>query len=250
MLTKISKGVLLANVAFSTILFAWALALYGTHTDPNEAVDTTHPEKLKVVDEVKQLNAEINVAQSGFIRQNDAVGDAEASYDKFAGALQKKLEEADTGKFYEMYERVKPGEDAGGSIARSGKLNLDAKTTVKLSDGTDLKGVEVYRTAFATSTKRAKDSRAKLATDAKTHNALSDEIVNPVTGYTARYDRFKRMFAELSSEKDHLADELVGWEDQLTSSERRNRQLVDRLDGLKKPLSLVPPQTIPTNNRR
>jgi hypothetical protein len=230
MATKLGKLLVLLNAFASIGILSWALSAYLNRHDSELAVDEKGE---KLTDKVKRLNGELNTAQSVFGPEFAAVSTAEVRLADVQAKIAARLQEAQTGVFFNIFDDKAAGPDPSdpNGLSRVRRVlwgQLPAAKQIKGVGGTPLKGIEAMQ-------KDLTDEGAKIAakTEAiklkvETSNTLSDEIA----GHDSRATRLKRIFAALTDETEYLGDQQVNWDVRIATLQRRNRQLQARLTDL------------------
>jgi septal ring factor EnvC (AmiA/AmiB activator) len=230
MITTLGKLLVLLNAFVAVAVLSWALSANLNRQDSEQAVDESGE---KLTDKVKRLNAELTTAQATFAPAVAAVGDGEAKLADYQARIRARLQESQTGEFYDLYSPVDQpqGPDAADpkAFARTRRLEwgqLPAARKIKGTDGvTPLRGVEAIQkelqdeggkiTAFTESIRKSVDAIGTLSTE--------------IQGLNDRIARLRRILAAHESEIAALGDDRVNWDDRVGTLQKRNRQLQTRL---------------------
>ncbi len=240
MFTYLGKFLVLLNAFAAVAVLSWATAAFFTRVDAADAVDTAGE---KLTDKVKRLDDRAFKVQTGYAPELDRVAEADARLQDLRAKVAARLEQADTGTFYNIELARGGAKDPANPNAVTRVGNYDwstdpARKILSLDKKTPLAGVEQMR-----------KSLIDQQTDAAAHITVIDKAVKELTVLNADVDTLNGRFAWLDERlKKHeietpaLADLRVNWENRGGSLARRRNQLLLRLDDLKgAKVGAVPP---------
>lgn len=247
MFTYLGKFLVLLNAFAAVAVLAWAVSAYTTHVDPAEAIDTGGE---KLIDKVKRLDKTAAVAQTGYAPELARVADAEARLFDLRDKIAKRLDQAESGTFYDIYETPgasRPNPLDPGGLDRVDRVvwENDPKRAIKGLDGKPLRGV-IQMTADLTS----QQATAGAHIDALQKSVQQLAALNTqIDALDARYEWLTAVALKHAAELPVLADLRVNWENRSGSLQRRRNQLLLRLEDLKgskvgtAPPTINPPAT-------
>lgn len=237
MLTYLGKLLVLLNAFAAVAVLAWAVSAYVTKFDPNEAVDVAGE---KLTDKVKRLDAAAGTAQRGYPPELLRVAAAEQRLFDIKGKIAARLQEAETGTFYEITENpgVRGTPANPNAIDRVDRLVWTSEKGKELlgEDDKPLRGVAAITKEWTDEQKAAADSIDAVKKSAERLNALNAEIA----ALNDRYAWLDVIGKRHDAETAVLVDLRVNWENRSGSLQRRRTQLIGRLEDLKGKASAVP----------
>lgn len=240
MLTYLGKLLVLLNAFAAVAVLAWATSAYVTKVDPNEAVDVAG-ERLTA--KVKRLDATAKVAQRGYAPELVRVGQAEQRLADIRGKIAGRLEEAETGTFFNIYADepdAAPPRLNPNALDRYSPLRWDSPKGQELKgeDLKPLKGVAVISKEWTDELRAASEAIAATKLSVEDMTALNADIA----ALNARYAWLEEIDRRHTAETAVLVDLRVTWENRGGSLQRRRSQLINRLDDLKGKASAAPAQ--------
>jgi hypothetical protein len=230
MATKLGKLLVFINTFAAVGILSWALSAYLNRQDSDLAVDEKGE---KLTDKLKRLNGELNVAQSVFTPEFAAVGAAEVRLTDIQAKVNARLQEAETGVFFNIYDDAPQGPDPSdpNGLTRRRRLlwgQLPAKNQITGFGGTPLKGVVAMQKELQDEGAKIAASTANIQAKVEQSNALNAEI----QGHDSRAIRLKKILTGLNDEIEYLGDQQVNWDVRISTLQRRKRQLLARLTEL------------------
>lgn len=231
MLTNLGKLLVLLNAFASVAVVSWAAAAYFTRVDAVDAVDAAGE---KLVDKVKRLDKKAAEAQTGYAPALEGVALADARLHELKGRIVTRLQQADSGVFYEIHDhRLAGARDPlnPNAFERFGRIiwTDDPAKVVKGLDGKPLAGVDQMRKNLIDEQTAASNSIDAIEKSVKALTALNAEVDT----LDARYAWLKEVAQRHEAEMPVLADLRVNWENRGGSLLRRRTQLILRLEDLK-----------------
>lgn len=227
MITNVGKLLVLLNAFVAVGVLAWSLSAYLNRQNPDDAVDEAGE---KLTDKVKRLQAEANVAQTPVAPEFAAVAAAEARLADIKKKIAARLQEAETGTFYDIYEARAQGPDPNDptGLTRVRRVlwgQLDKGRQIVGIDKTPLKGVEAMQKELQDESAKIQARVTGITTKVKESDVLSDEIL----AHDTRSARLRRILDGLTVTTEYQSDLRVNWDDRTATLQRRNRQLTGRL---------------------
>jgi septal ring factor EnvC (AmiA/AmiB activator) len=212
-MTFFGKFFVLINTVVSFALLTWGASIYMNRVDWTEVQDGDK----KLTERTKELNDGIAPAQRDYARMLNATAAAETDVEKRREQIQKRINESDTGVFYEL--------NKGGSL-------LDENPTDKIKglNGEDLRGTAILQQELSAEVDNAAAAAKQFDETRKDQSTLSDEIAT----YEKKSARLKLLLKDLREEEIFLADSRVNWDEQLVTLQKRSKQLQDKLAAIAK----------------
>lgn len=256
MATRIGKLLVFVNLAVSAALLAWALSLYTNRVDWLDA--TTADGKVEgqislLKKEIGRLEKAVAETQAGYAGKKYALAASEERLDTRARVFERRLAQARNGRFKVQLTLDKGafGEGViydvdreGGDILGPDNKPLRGLKTLQDEFAAEVRAIEQLQNgqgllteaqwmeiaSGATTLAQVAELTPKLgiADLRRLHTTLSELIARDESAVAKQ----KAIEANLKDEATYLADKRVNWVAELRTLQRRERQLLGRLEAV------------------